>query len=147
MFGSDVQWSIPHRLRLFICILTLSNEHAYHVEVSVFAGPPHVLESLLAVVTLAKVEGKLVLSAANFAKNIIVSLPLEKGVTDARVAIISGVVKRCPLAMVLSIDVGSMLKEQDAGFETTALACKMQWCALQVILPLHLCLIDEKSLA
>ena len=109
MFGSDVQWSIPHRLRLFICILALSYEHANHVEISVFAGPPHMLESLLAVVTLAKIEGKFVLSASNFTKNIIVGLPLEKGVADARVAIISGVVKRCPLTMVLSIDVGSML--------------------------------------
>ena len=143
----NVQRSISHRLRLFVSILALSYKHAYHVEVSVLASPPHMLESFLAVVALAQIEGKFILSAANFAKNIIVGLPLEKGVTDARVAIISGVVKRCPLAMVLSIDVGSMLKEQDAGFETTALACKVQWCALQVILPLHLCLIDEKSLA
>ena len=109
MFGCDVQRSVSHRLRLFVSILALSDEPAYQVEVSVLAGPPHMLESLLAVVTLAKIEGKLILSAANFAKNIIVSLPLEKGVTDARVAIICGVVKRCPLSMVLCIDIGSML--------------------------------------
>ena len=109
MFSSDVQWCISHRLRLFISILAFSYEHTYHVEVSILAGPPHMLESLLAVVTLAKIEGKLILSAANFTKNIIVSLPLKKGVTDARVAIICGVVKRCPLSMVLCIDIGSML--------------------------------------
>ena len=109
MFCCDVQWSISHRLRLFVSILSLSYEHAYHVEVSVLAGPPHMLESFLAVVTLAQIEGKFILSAADFAKNIIVCFPLEKGVTDARMTIICGVVKRCPLSMVLSIDVRSML--------------------------------------
>ena len=109
MFSSDVQWCISHRLRLFISILAFSYEHTYHVEVSILAGPPHMLKSLLAVVTLAKIEGKLILSAANFTKNIIVSLPLKKGVTDARVAIICGIVKRSPLSMVLCIDIGSML--------------------------------------
>ena len=82
MFGSDVQWSIPHRLRLFICILTLSNEHAYHVEVSVFAGPPHVLESLLAVVTLAEVESKFVLCRADLAEDVIVGFPFKKSVAN-----------------------------------------------------------------
>ena len=147
MFGSDVQWRIPHRLSLFICILALSYEHANHVEISVFAGPPHMLESLLAVVTLAKIEGKLILSAANFAKNIVVSLPLEQGVTDTRVTIICGVVKRRPLSMVLSINIGSMLEKQDTCLETTALACKVQWCAFKVILPFHLGLVDEERLA
>ena len=130
MFCCDVQRSISHRLRLFVSILALSDEHTYQVEVSVLAGPPHMLESLLAVVALAQIEGKFILSAADFAQDVIVGLPLQEGVTDARMAIICGVMKRCPLAMVLSIDVRSMLQEQDAGLETTALACKVQWCTL-----------------
>ena len=109
MFSSDVQWSISHRLRLFICILAFSYEHTYHVEVSILASPPHMLESFLAVVALAQIEGKFILSAANFAKNIIVSFPFEECVTDARMAIICGVVKRRPLSVVLGIDVRSML--------------------------------------
>ena len=130
MFGCDVQRSVSHRLRLFVSILALSDEHAYQVEVSVLAGPPHMLESLLAVVALAQIEGKFILSAADFAQDIVVGLPLQEGVTDARMTVIRGVVKRRPLAMVLGIDVRSVLQEQDAGLETTALACKVQWCAL-----------------
>ena len=53
MFRCDMQWSISHRLRLFISILALSNEHTNHVEVAVLAGAPHMLESLLTVITLA----------------------------------------------------------------------------------------------
>ena len=94
---------------MFVSILALSYKHAYHVEVSVLASPPHMLESFLAVVAFAQIEGKFILSAANFAKNIIVSFPFEEGVTDTRMAIICGVVKRRPLSVVLGIDVRSML--------------------------------------
>lgn len=50
------------------------------------------LERFLAVTTLAKVEGKLVLGGPNFSKDVVVSLPLEQSVADPRVAVVSSVV-------------------------------------------------------
>ena len=69
------------------------------------------LERFLAVTALAKVEGKLVLGGLNFSKDVVVSLPLEKSVADPRVAVVSSVVQRGPLAVILRIDVRTALQE------------------------------------
>ena len=61
-------------------------------------------------------------------------------------AIIGGVMQGSPLAMVLSVDVGSVLEQDYAGFEATALASQVQRRALKVILPFHLRFVDQKCL-
>ena len=73
------------------------------------------LECLLAVVTLAEVESKFVLCRSDFAEDVIVGLPFQKSVTNAWMTIVCRIVQRSPLAMILSIDVGSVLKKHHAG--------------------------------
>jgi hypothetical protein len=81
-----------------------------------------VLERFLAWVTLAEVEGKFVLSGPDLTKHVVISLPLKKGVADAGMAVVSGVVEWGPLSVILRVDIGSALQEQDAGFQATLLA-------------------------
>ena len=73
------------------------------------------LECLLAVVTLAKVESKFVLRRADLAKDVIVGLPLQECIAYARMAIVGRIVQRSPLAMILCIDVGSILQKHHNG--------------------------------
>lgn len=73
------------------------------------------LECLLAVVTLAEVESKFVLCRADLAEDVIVGFPLQECIADAWMAIVCRIVQRSPLAMILSIDVGSVLKKHHAG--------------------------------
>ena len=69
------------------------------------------LESFLAVITLAKIEGKLVLGGPNFTKDVVVSLPFKKSVAHTRMAVIRSIVQRGPLTVVLCIDVCTALQE------------------------------------
>ena len=73
------------------------------------------LESFLAIVALAQVESELVLRRADFSQDVVVSLPLQERVTDARVAIVRRVVQWSPLAVVLCVDVRSVLQKHEAG--------------------------------
>ena len=56
MLRGDVQRSILESLGLFIDVLSFSDEYADHIEVSILAGSPNMLEGMLATIAFAQVE-------------------------------------------------------------------------------------------
>ena len=76
LLGRNVKWRVLKCLCLLVDILALSDQYANHVKVASFAGAPYMLECMLALVTLAQIEGQLVLCSAHILEHIIVGLPL-----------------------------------------------------------------------
>ena len=56
MLSRNVQWCILESLGLFVDILSFSDEYADHIEVSILARSPNMLEGMLAAITFAQVE-------------------------------------------------------------------------------------------
>ena len=104
MLRSDVQRRILQHLCLLVDILAFADKYTAEIEVAHFACTPDMIESLLASVTLAEIEGQFVLGRADFTQYVVISLPLEKSVANSWVAIVGSIVEWCPLAMILSID-------------------------------------------
>lgn len=146
MLGSDVQWSVPQSLSLLVYVLPFPNKHSHKVKVALLARPPNVTESFLTIVTLAVVEGEFVLSGPHVDQDVIIGLPLEQLVADSSMAIVGRVVEWGPLSMVLRVDVCPTLKEKHYSCQATFLAGQVQGSTLQVVLPFHLCLVDQQSL-
>lgn len=146
MLGSDVQGSVPQILRLFIHVLTFADQHPHKVKVALLACSPDVIESFFAVVTLAQVERKSILRRAHIDQHVVVSLPLEQQVANLGMTVVGRVVEWGPLSVILGVNVCSTLEEKHYGCQATLLAGQVQGSALQVVLPLHLCLVDEQSL-
>mmetsp|Transcript_13437 Transcript_13437/g.16099 ORF Transcript_13437/g.16099 Transcript_13437/m.16099 type:complete len:251 (-) Transcript_13437:885-1637(-) len=146
MLRSDVQGSVLQQLGLLVDVLALSDQHSAEVEIAEFASTPHVIECLLAGITLTEVEGESVLGCADLAQDVVISLPLKQGIADSGVAVVGRVVQGSPLAVILGVNRGARLQEQADSLQTALLACKVKRGALQVILPLHLSLIDQQGL-
>lgn len=75
--GSDVHWSISFVVSLLLIIFTLSNHHADHVQIAIFAGFPNVFKSLLNFVVFADYESRLLLSIFHGNKSIKICFPFE----------------------------------------------------------------------
>ena len=99
---------------MLIDVLAFSYEYADHVQVTILTGSPDMLESLLARIALAQIEGEFVLSRADFSEDVVVGLPFQKRVADARMAIVCCIVQGSPLAMILSINVCTALEKHQA---------------------------------
>ena len=72
-----------------------------------FTSAPDMVECFLTLVALAEVESKFVLRRSHFPQDIVVSLPLEQSVANFRMAVVSCIVKRGPLAVILRVDVST----------------------------------------
>ena len=125
LLGRNVKWRVLKCLCLLVDILALSDQYANHVKVASFAGAPYMLECMLALVTLAQIEGQLVLCSAHILEHIIVGLPLQQGVANGWVAVIGCVMQRCPLTMVLCVDVSSSNEQKHNSIKTSTLAGQM----------------------
>ena len=91
---------------------------------------------MLAVISLAQVKGKLILSRPDIFQNIVVCFPFQESIAYFSMAIICCIVQWCPLAMVLSIDIRRVLEQHHKCIEASLLACKVKRCALEFVLPL-----------
>ena len=104
------------------------------------------IKCLLASIALAQVEGKAILGGAHFAKYIVVGFPFKQSVADSWVPVVACIMQRSPLAVVLRVNVGTRLKQQDGSFKAAPLARQMERCTLKIILPLHFSLVDKQRL-
>ena len=146
MLRGNVQRSILESLGLFIDVLSFSDEYADHIEVSILAGSPNMLEGMLATIAFAQVESQFVLRSPHLSQDVVISFPLEQGVACSSMTVVRRIVQWSPLAMILRVNICTTLEKKYAGVKTAALASQVKRCALQIILPFHFCLIDEQSL-
>jgi len=132
-------------LSLLRWILAFSDQDANHVEVSVLAGFPNVIECLFDSLVFADNKGSSALRVLNRRQLVEVCFPFEKEVDCSRVTIVACIMKRSPLSVVKSHDICSFTEEKFKALLTALFTCKMKWCTFMLIQCFQGCTAFEKA--
>lgn len=127
VLGCQVKRCVSVHLGYFVRVLSLADQNAHHVEVTLPGGLPDDSEPKLRLRVLANVKGDLVLRVAGVTQlGISVSFPRQQLFDHFGETIVSSIMQWSPLSGILCIDICPKGQQKSHSFEGALLTRQMQ---------------------